>query len=146
MVTRTLHRPPLAWPFKVLGWFVVLAVGSAVAAGAVVIGASTYYEMTRIKAADLEGMIDAKLRAGATADEVIALLDSERIEHGFVLPSSGDDRKLQEMGIPTGTMTVAAFVENDGYSLDLVDIEMRFIFDQELRLVNYVVYEVHHRP
>lgn len=146
MVTRTLHKPPLAWPFKVLGWFVVLAVGLAVAAGAAVIGASTYYEMTRTKAGDIEGMIDTKLRAGATADEVVALLDSERIEHGPVLPSSGDDRKLQEMGIPTGTMTVAAFVENDGYSLDLVDVEMRFIFDQELRLVNHVVYEVHHRP
>lgn len=146
MVTRTLHRPPLAWPFKVLGWFVVLAVGLAMASGAAVIGASTYYEMTRTKASDLEAMIGTELRTGATADQVIAFLDSEAIEHGPVMPSRGDDRKLQEIGIPAGTMTVAAYVENGGYSLNLVDVELRFIFDPQLKLVNYVIYEVHHRP
>lgn len=146
MVTRTLHRKPLAWPFKVLGWFVVLVVGLAVAVGAAVIGAGTYYEMTRTKAGDLEAKIDQGLPLGATADQVTGFLDSEGIAHSPVQPSRGDDRKLQEIGIPKGTMIVSGMIENKGYSLELVDIEMRFIFDQELKLVDYVVYEVHHRP
>lgn len=146
MVTRTLHRRPLAWPFKVLGWFVVLVVGLAVAVGAAVIGAGTYYEMTRTKAGDLEGKIEEELPLGATSDQVIGFLDSEGIEHSPVEPSRSDDRKLQEMGIPKGTMIISAMVENDGYSLDLVDVEMRFILDQELKLADYIVYEVRHRP
>lgn len=146
MATRTLHRRPLAWPFRVLGWLVVIVVALAVAVGAAVIGAGTYYEMTRSKAGDLEGKIEEELTIGATADQVIGFLDSEGIEHSPVEPSRGDDRKLQEIGVAKGTMVVSAIVRNGGYSLDLVDVEMRFILDQELKVADYIVYEVHHRP
>ncbi len=146
MATGTLYRRPLPWPFKVLGWLVVLAVVLALAAGATVIGAGTYYELTRTKAGDLEGLIEEELPIGATADQVISFLDAQGIEHSPVEPSRGDDSKLQEIGVPKGTMIVRAIVRNDGYSFELVDVEMRFILDQELRLADYIVWETHHRP
>lgn len=146
MATRTLSRRPLAWPFKMLGWCAVLVLGLAAAVGAAVIGAGTYYEITRTKAGDLERKIEKALPLGTAADQVIGFLDSEGIEHGPVEPSRGDDRKLQEIGIPMGTMVIAAMVENDGYSPDLVDVHMRFILNADLKLVDYLVYETHRRP
>ncbi len=146
MATRTLHRRPLAWPFRLFGWFVVGVLALAVLAGATVIGAGTYYEFNRTKAGDMKAMIEKDLPRGVTADQVIGLLDAEGIEHGPVEPSQADDRKLQEMGVAKGTMVIKAIVRNDGYSLQLVDVEMRFILDAELKLRDYVVYETHRRP
>lgn len=146
MATRTLHRRPLAWPFRMFGWFVVGVLALAVLAGATVIGAGTYYEFNRTKAADMEALIETELPRGVMSEQILAVLDSEGIEHGPVAPFSGDDRKLLEMGVAKGTMIISGSVRNDGYSLDLVDVEMRFILDQELKLADYVVYETHRRP
>ena len=146
MATRTLHRRPLAWPFRMFGWFVVGVLALAVLAGATVIGAGTYYEFNRTKAADMEALIEMELPRGVMSEQILAVLDSEGIEHGPVAPFSGDDSKLLEMGVAKGTMIISGSVRNDGYSLDLVDVEMRFILDPELKLADYVVYETHRRP
>ena len=146
MATRTLHRRPLAWPFRMLGWLVVGVLALAAVTGATVIGAGTYYEFNRTKAADMEAMIEKELPPGVTADQVISVLDSEGIEHGPAGPFSGGDRKLLEMGVAKDTMIISGSVRNDGYSLDLVDVEMRFVFDANFKLQDTVVYETHRRP
>ncbi len=146
MATRTLHRRPLAWPFRMFGWLVVGLLAMGAVTGAAVIGVGSYYEFNRTKAGDVEAKIEKELPRGVTADQVLTFLDSEGIEHGSVEPSRGDDRKLQEMGVAKGTMVISAGVQNDGYSLNLVDVEMRFILDGDLKLRDYIVYETHRRP
>jgi hypothetical protein len=146
MATRTLDRRPIPWPFRMLGWLVLGAVALAMISVAAVIGAGTYYEFTRTKAGDMDGLIEKELPRGVTTEHILADLDSRGIEHGPVEASKADDRKLLDAAVPLGTNVIHAIIRNDGYSLDLVDVHMRFILDEEGKLKDHIVWEVHHRP
>ena len=142
MVTRTLGRKPLSWPFKVIGWLVLgvtILVLVGLAAGA---GAGMYYEVTRTTAGDVDGMIEAELRNGSTTNQVVAFLDRHRIEHGAVEPANAADPRLEDVDVPEGASTVSGMIRNDGYSLRLVDVQMTFVLNAEGKLEDWVVWEV----
>jgi hypothetical protein len=142
VAARNLARTPLPWPFRLLGWFLFGTVALIVIGGVAVIGAESYYELTRTKAADVESMIEERLPRGASAEQVFMFLDSRGIEHDLVAPANLEDRALEEYGLVAGTMTIDAIVPNDGYSLGLVDIRITFILDERGLFKDYVVREV----
>ena len=142
MATRNLARGPLGWQFRLLGWLLLGTVALVVIAVVAVIGSGIYYDLTRTKAAEVEGMLDRYLPRASTADQIYTFLDSRGIEHGLVGPSAPGDPALQESDVPAGTMTIGAVVRNDGYSLALVDIAITFVLDERGLLKDYIVREV----
>jgi hypothetical protein len=142
MVARSLARTPLPWPFRLLGWFLLGTVALVIIGGVAVIGAESYYELTRTKPADVEAIIEERLPRGASTDQVFMFLDSRGIEHGPVGPADLEDSALLDYGVVAETMTIEAIVRNDGYSLSLVDIEITFILDERGLFKDYVVRQV----
>ena len=142
MTTHALYRRLAPWPFRLLGWLFVVAALLIVAALLAVGGTGAYYEVTRTKAGDIEAMIEEDLSRVATTDQVLFFLDSHDIEHGAVRPSTDEDRRLLEAGVPAGTMTISGIVRNDGYALQLRDVVLWFILDDEGLLEGHLVYEV----
>ena len=124
MVARNLARTPLPWPFRLLGWFLFGTVALIVIGGVAVIGAESYYELTRTKAADVESTIEERLPRGASTEQIFMFLDSRGIEHGPVGPATSRTPALLDYGVMAATMTIEATVRNDGYSLSLRDIEV----------------------
>ena len=143
MVTRTLGRKPLSWPFKLVGWLFVGLLMLAVAAFAAVVGSGMYYGLTRTTTGDVEEMIEQDLVADVSStDRVLAFLDANSIEHGPVEPVDLENQRLWDADPQPGWMSVSGFIGNDGYSLELVDVEMMFVFDAEGTLKDWVVWEV----
>jgi hypothetical protein len=120
---------------------VVGAFTLAVVAAAGVIGAGSYYEFTRTSAGDVRGMIEENVPADATTDQVLFFLDSRDIERSPIRPADPSHERLQDVDLPDGATTVSAIIRNDGYSVELVDVEMIFVLDAEGRLAEYIVYE-----
>lgn len=143
MVTRTLGRKPLSWPFKLVGWLFLGIMVLGVVAFAAIVGSGMYYELTRTTEGDVEGMIEERMVTGASStDRVIAFLDARSIEHGPVSPVDVADPRLKNADVPEGATTVSAVVRNDGYALELVDVGVMFIFDARGTLADWVVWEV----
>lgn len=143
MVTRTLGRTPLSWPFKVIGWLFLGLMVLIIATFAAVVGTGMYYDLTRTTAGDVEEMIEADLVAGVSStDRVVAFLDANAIEHGPVEPVDLEDQRLWDADPQPGWTSVSGSIPNDGYSLELVDVEVVFLLDETGRLKDYVVYEV----
>ena len=142
MVTRTLGRAPLSWPFKVVGYLVLAIVVLVLLAGAVVSGAVVYYELTRTTAGDLDGMIEAELHSESSTDQVVRFLDSQGIEHGAVVPVDVGDPRLKDASVPEGATTVSGIIRNDGYALEHVDVRFTMIMEADGTLEDWVVWEV----
>ncbi len=142
MATRTLHRRPVPWPFRLLGWLVLSAALLGVLAFAALVGSATYYELTRTKAGDVEGWIAEDLRKGNSTDQVMRFLDERGITHGAVEPSAADDARLRDAEVPPGTLTITGTIRNDGYSLSYKDVVVTFVFNAEQQLEKWFVYEV----
>jgi len=143
MVTRTLGRKPLSWPFKVVGWLFVGFMLLVVAAFVAVVGSGMYYQLTRTTSGGVEGMIEEDLVADVSStDRVVAFLDSNAIEHGPVEPVDLQNQRLWDADPQPGWMSVSGFIRNDGYALELVDVRMVLMFDAEGTLEDWVVWEV----
>jgi hypothetical protein len=143
MVTRTLGRKPLSWPFKVIGWSVFGAVLLGLAAFAAFVGTGMYYELTRTTKGDVEGIIEADLVPGvSSADRAVALLDAKAIEHGRVGPVDVLDPQLRDMEVPDGATSVSGVIRNEGYALELVDVRFTIVFNAEGTVHDWVVWEV----
>jgi hypothetical protein len=140
--TQTLYRRPVSWPFRLLGWLCLTTALLIVLGFAAFVGTSAYYEFTRTTSGDVKGMIERDLAKNATTDQILLFLTTHGIQHGEVQPSTDDDRKLLDAGVPTGTPTITGMIPNDGYALQLKDVVVTFVLDAEGRLDDYVVYEV----
>jgi hypothetical protein len=150
MATRTYGTRPLPWPFRLLGWLfsatLVLLIMAATVAAVMAISTSAYYELTRTKSGEMDGMIDKRLPVGSSPERIYAVLDEEGIEHGTVQPFPGDDLELLYAGVKAGTPVIIASVRNEGYSLELVEVQIAFVLDENGMLKDHVVYERHHQP
>jgi hypothetical protein len=150
MTTRAYQEPTSPWPIRLLGWLfraivvvlILLLTGAAVAA----VGASLYYELTRTKTDDIDDMIDERLPAGATVERIYAVLDEEGIEHGTVQPFAGDDPQLLYDAVKAGTPIIQAIERNEGYSVELVDLEIVFVLNEAGTLDRALIYEERHQP
>ena len=150
MTTRAYQEPTSPWPIRLLGWLfraivvvlILLLTGAAVAA----VGASIYYELTRTKSDDIDDMIDERLPAGATVERIYTVLDEEGIEHGTVQPFAGDDSQLLYDGVKAGTPIIQAIERNEGYSVELVDLEIVFVLNEAGTLERALIYEERHQP
>jgi hypothetical protein len=143
MVTRTLGRKPLSWPFKVIGWLVFGVVLVGVLAFIAVVGSGVYYELSRTTSGDVEGMFEADLVPGVSSSErAIAFLDANTLEHGPATPVDLADPRLKDVDVPAGATTVSGIVRNDGYALELTDVRFTLVFDAGRTLVDWMVWEV----
>jgi len=150
MATRTYGRPTLPWPLRLFSWLfsaaLVLFVMLAAAGALFALGASAYYELTRTTPDDVNKMIARQLPTGSSVERINAVLDEEGIEHGVVQPFPGDDLELRYAGVTKGTPVINATVRSEGYSVELVDIQVAFILDENGLLKDHVVYEQRHSP
>ena len=150
MATRAFDRRSQPWPFRLLGWLfrgiIVLLIMAATAVAVIAASSTAFYELTRTKSGDLDEMIDKRLPAGASVESIYAVLDEEGIEHGTVQPFAGDDFDLLYAGVKKGTPVIIATVRNEGYSLELADVQIAFVLDENGMLAHHVVYERHYQP
>lgn len=142
MVTNTLNRRPIPWPYRLFGWFVLTLTLLTLLALAAGVGVVSYYDLTRTSAGDVRGMIESDLPEDAKTSQVLYFLDSNEIQHGPVEPANTDNPRLRDMELQPGSMTISGFIRNDGYALELKDVEMIFVLDVNGQIVDYVVYEV----
>jgi hypothetical protein len=114
----------------------------ALLAGVVVSGTVVHYEMTRMTAGDLEGMIEAELHSESSTDQVVRFLDSHDIEHGAVVPVEVGDPRLKDASVPEGATMVSGIIRNDGDALEHTDVRFTLIMEADGTLEDWVVWEV----
>lgn len=142
MGTRGMYRGSLAWPFRLIGWFLLALVVLGVIAVIAVVGSGIYYEVSRSKAGEVEDLIDRHVPLASSTDQIFTFLDSQGIEHGQVEAFDPENPALRDYGLTPGTNTISAVIRNDGYSLALVDIEITFILDERGLFKEALVREV----
>jgi hypothetical protein len=142
MTTQAIPKWPTPWPLRLLGWlfglFALLVVAAFLAIGAT----GAYYELTRTTDGDVEALIESDLPERATTEQILRFLEANAMVHEGVRASTADDTRLVEAGVAPGTMTITGTLLNDGYALQLRDVEVKFILDAERKLQGYLVYEV----
>jgi len=141
MTTRTVYEWPTPWPDRLIGWLLTAVAVMVVAAILAVCATGGYYELTRTKDSEVEGMIEAELPERATTDQISRFFEAHGIANGSIRPSAAEDRKLLEAGVPLGTMTISGMVRNDGYAIQLRDVMVWFILDANGLLESHLVYE-----
>jgi hypothetical protein len=150
MTTRAYNPHVSPWPLRLLAWLfrglLMLTIMAAAGVAVVAIASSAFYELTRTKAGDIEGMIDKKVPVGSSVEHINSVLDQEGFEHTAVQPFPANDLDLLYAGVREGDPVILATVENEGYSLELVDVKVAFVLDENGVLKHAVVYEDHHQP
>jgi hypothetical protein len=150
MTSRAYNPPTSPWPLRLLAWLfralLIVTIMAATGVAVLAIAASAYYELTRTKSGEIDDMIAQRVPEGSSVERINAFLDSEGIEYTAVQPFAGDDQDLLYGGVRKGDQVILATLENDGYSLELVDIKIAFVLDEAGVLKDHVVYERSYQP
>ena len=142
MTTQAVYKWPESWPSRIIGWLIALVAFLVLAALLAVCVTAGYYELTRTKSSDVETMISAELPERANTDQIFDFFEAHGMTYGSARPSTSEDQKPANAGVPEGTMTITGTLPNDGYAIRLRDVEVWFILDSEGLLDGYLVYEV----
>jgi len=135
---------------RLLGWLfrglLVVTIMATTAVAVIAVASTAFYELTRTTSGDLDAMIGERLPAGSPAEQIYAVLDEEGIEHGTLEPFAGDDMEFLYAGVRKGEPVILATVQNEGYTLELVDVQVAFVLDGNGVLARHVAYERHQQP
>jgi hypothetical protein len=121
-------------------WLFIMAAGAAIAVTACSKSESKAGVMT---AETLKTDISAALPGGSSVDDVIAYLDSRKIEHSSLI----DQANMAHMGFDPNVQTISAIIRNvERKGLVTGDLTISFRFDRAQKLSGFDVKSVYTGP